>query len=148
MAWFEGTHQETRTLDVPADRAAAHFADPAAIVAATKGVESHTVDGGTIQLVLEEEDHGVVKFKAAYDCTYERVDDHTVRWSSAEGNLKQSGEARFTPTDSGCELAYTEKVEIDLGIPDMMAPMAKPLIGPMLAQEIKGFVDRMIHRLE
>lgn len=147
MAWFEGTHSETRQLDVPAEQAAAHFADPNAIVAATKGVESTTIDGGTIQFVMEEEDHGVVKFKGAYTCTYERVDDHTVRWSSSEGNLKQSGEATFTPTDSGCTVAYSEKVEIELGIPDMMAPMAKPLIGPMLAAEVKSYLDRLVSGL-
>ena len=148
MAWFEGTHTDTRQLDVPADRAAAHFADPKAILGATKGVESSTVEGGTIQFVLEEEDHGVVKFKGAYTCTYERVNDTTVRWSTSEGNLKQSGEATFTETDTGCTLEYSEKVELDLAIPDMMAPMARPVVGPMLAAEIKGFLDRMLSTLD
>lgn len=148
MAWFEGKHTETRELDVPADVAAAHFADPQAVIAATKGIESAEVEGGTIRFVLAEEDHGVVKFKGAYTCTYERVDENTVRWSTSEGNLKQSGEATFTPSASGCSLDYTEKVEIELDVPTMMVPMAKPLIGPMLGNEVKGYLDRLLANLD
>jgi len=144
MAWMEGTHEETRTLPVSAEVAAAYFADPEAIVAATKGVERTEVDGATIHFVLEEEDHGVVKFKADYRCTYTR-DGHTVTWSSGDdGNLKQSGRAEFTDTDGGCTMAYAEKLEIDLPVPGMMKSMLQPMLGPLVGKEIAAYLDRMV----
>ena len=147
MPWFEGTHTETRPLSVPPEQAAAHFGNPSAIVAATEDVESHTIDGTAIHFVMTEQDHGVVKFKADFTCTYE-VDGPVVRWSSAPGGtLDQSGEARFEATAEGCEVHYTETVKIDLNVPAMTAPMLKPVIAPVLAHEIKGYLDRMITSL-
>lgn len=142
MAWMEGTHEETRTLTVPPEVAAAHFASLDAIVAATKGVESSTIDGTTIHFVLEEEDHGVAKFKADYRCTYEQ-DGLVVKWRPAGGNIEQSGSATFTATDEGCTVHYQESLRIDLPIPGMMAPVVRPLVGPLVAKEIKGYLDRI-----
>lgn len=147
MPWFEGTHSESRPLPLPPEAAVAHFADLEAIVAATKGVESSDVDGRTVHFSLEEEDHGVVKFKGDFRCTYE-ADGNTLRWATAEGaNVEQSGEARFVPASGGCTITYTETVRVDLGVPAMMAPMLKPMIGPVLAKEIKGYLDRMVDAL-
>ncbi|MEN0066946.1 MAG: SRPBCC family protein [Myxococcota bacterium] len=148
MAWMEGTHEETRTLPLPADVAAAHFANPERILAATKGLESHEVEGHTIHFILEEEDHGVVKFKADYRCTY-TLDGTTVRWApTGEGNLQQSGEATFTPNDDGgCTLHYQESLKIDLPVASMMAPMLKPLLGPLVAKEIAAYLDRIVGSL-
>lgn len=142
MAWLEGTHQETRTLPVDAQTAAAHFADPTQIIAATKHVAESTVDGSTIHFVLEEEDHGVAKFKADYRCTYTR-DGLTVRWAPAGGNLEQSGTATFTPTEKGCSMQYQESLKIDIPVPGMMTAMLKPLVGPLVAKEIKAYLDRI-----
>ena len=148
MAWFEGTHEETRTLGVSPEVAAAHFADPAAILAATKNVESSSVNDGTIHFVLQEEDHGVAKFKADYRCTY-ACDGTTVTWSSPEGgNLKQSGTAVFSPAPGGCTVAYRETIALDLPVPSMMAGMVRPLIGPLLAKEVSSYVDRIVSSLD
>ena len=143
MPWFEGTHSETRDLDVPPDAARARFADPAAIVAATKNVESSELDGRTIHFVLAEEDYGVLKFKPDYRCTYE-LDGDTLRWSTSEGNVDQSGEARFEARGAGTRLHYTERIKMNLDVPAMMAPMVQPVIGAVVASEIKGYLDRML----
>jgi hypothetical protein len=146
MPWFEGTHSETRALPAPPAAVKAHFASPAAILAATKKVEASDVTDGVIHFVLKEEDHGVVKFKADYRCKYELVGDRLV-WTAAGGNLEQSGEARFEADGSGTKLVYTEKIRIDLGVPALMAPMLQPMIGPMLAMEAKDYVKRMVASL-
>lgn len=143
MTWFEGTHSESRHLDVDPDTARAHFADLDKIVAHTKGVSSSQIDGRTIHFVLEEEDHGVVKFQGDFRCTYVLEGD-TLRWSTEEGNLQQSGEARFTPSGDGVDLDYTETVRVELGVPAMMAPMLKPVLAAVLAKEVKEYLGRMV----
>ncbi|MBX2798115.1 MAG: SRPBCC family protein [Myxococcales bacterium] len=147
MPWFEGTHTETRALPVSPEVALAHFADLQAIRTATKGVESAEISQRTIHFVLQEEDYGVVKFKPEYRCTYQ-ADGGKLSWNTEEGaNLKQSGEATFTATDGGCEISYTETVQVELEVAAMMAPMLKPVVGPVLAKEVKGYLDRMIEGL-
>lgn len=142
MPWFEGTHTETRALAASPAAALAHFAAPSAILAATKNVESSSVDGGVIHFVLKEEDHGVVKFKANYRCKY-TVDGNRLTWTTLEGNLQSSGEARFDADGAGSKMTYTETIKVDLGVPGMMAPMLQPMIGPMLAHEAKDYVKKM-----
>ena len=146
MPWFEGTHTESRVLPTSIDAAVAHFASPEALIAAAKDVESSAITDDVIHFVLKEEDHGVVKFKADYKCRYVR-DGNTVTWETLDGNLNQSGKVSFTPEGDGCTMDYTETVKVDLGVPAMVAPMLKPVLGPMLAGEIKGFVDRMTKAL-
>ncbi len=147
MAWFEGTHSESRTLPVTPDAARAHFSDPSRIVAHTKDYESADIDGETIHFVMKLEDHGVVKFQGRFACSY-RLEDGVLRWTTTEGgNMVQQGEATFTESDGRTELSYTETVKIDLDVPAMMAPMLQPVIGAMVASEIKDFVNRMTKAL-
>jgi carbon monoxide dehydrogenase subunit G len=148
MPWFEGTHTETRPLSADAATVIAHLHDTQKLIAATKGVEEATVEDGVVHFVMEEEDHGVVKFKGDFRCRYEATADGLI-WTSLEGgNLDQSGSATVVAKGDGCELHYTETVRIDLGVPKMMAPMLKPVIGPMMAMEVKDFVKRLTAPLQ
>jgi len=143
MAWFEGSH--TTTFTVPADLATtrAHFADPATIVAHTEHVASHTIgDDGTVHFVLANQDHGVVSFQGDFRCRYV-LDGNTLRWTAEGGNTDQSGEATFAADGDGTKVDYTETVKVDLDVNAMMAPMLKPVMGPMIAHEIKEYLKRM-----
>jgi hypothetical protein len=142
MPWFEGTHEETFVVARHIDVTKAHFADPATIAANTEHLERFEVQGDVVHFVLKLQDHGVVKFKADYSCRYQ-LEGSTVRWSSAGGNTDQSGEAHFRVVEDGTEVRYRETIKVDLDINAMMAPMLKPLMGPMLAHEIKEYVKRM-----
>ncbi len=149
MTWFEGSHSETVTVNADLARARAFFADPAAVVAQTKDVESSTIEGDTVRFVLKLQDHGVMKFQGRYGCRYFVADDKTVRWEPVgEGNTKQSGEAVFTAIPGGgTRVDYREEVAIDLDVPGLMAPMLKPIIGPMVAYEMKEYLRRMVAAL-
>lgn len=148
MPWFEGTHNETRTVNKSIEQVKAHFAALDTIIANSADVETATVDGDTVHFVLKAQDHGVVKFQGNYKATFVLAGD-TLTWTSAEdGNTKQSGSATFASVDGGTEVVYTETVAIDLDIPAMMAPMVKPMIGAMLGSEIKGYVKRMSDALD
>jgi len=146
MAWFEGTHSDTFTVQNTLEATRGHFSSLATIVAHTEGIESHQIDGDTVHFVLALQDHGVVKFKGDYRCTYVR-DGDSLRWHSAGGNTDQSGVIRFQATDAGTQVEYTETVKVDLEVATPMAMMLKPVMGPMLAHEIKGFVKRMTKSL-
>lgn len=148
MAWFEGTHAQSLVLDAGLDAAKAHFSSLAKIAANTGDLERHQIEGDILHFVLKAQDHaGVVKFQGDYRCRY-TLDGDTLRWGPAGGNVQQSGEARFKALPDGkTALDYTETVKIDMDVPALMAPMLAPLIGPMLAHEIKGFVSRMVGSL-
>ncbi len=146
MAWMEGSHEETRELPLSAEAAAAYFADPEKIAAATKSAERIDVEGATIHYVLQEEDHGVVKFKPDYRSTY-TLEGTTVSWEPSGGNIEQKGRATFTPSGDGCTMHYTETMRLDLPISNMMAPMVRPLLGPVLKKEIQSYLDRMVSGL-
>ncbi|MEZ4319223.1 MAG: hypothetical protein R3F61_17050 [Myxococcota bacterium] len=143
MPWFEGSHTESRTIAAPLATVRDHFANPASILANTKGVEDSSVDDGVIHFVMKEEDHGVVKFKGDFRCRY-ALEGDTLTWTPVgDGNMKQSGKATFTAKGDATVVDYSETVEIDLGVPGMMAPMLKPVISALLANEMKDYVKRM-----
>lgn len=150
MAWFEGEHRESVTVAADRDRARAFFADPEAILAHSKDVESSRVEGETIHFVIKLQDHGVMKFQGRFACRYHAPDEATVRWEPVgEGNTKQSGEAVFTALPGGgTRIDYRERVAIDLDVPGMMAPMLKPVVGPMVTYEIKEYLRRMTAALD
>ena len=149
MAWFEGTHAQSLVLDAGLAAAKAHFADLQTIAANTGDLESHQVEGDVLHFVLKAQDHaGVVKFQGDYRCRYV-LDGDVLRWTAQGGNVEQSGEARFRALPDGkTALDYTETVKVDMDVPALMAPMLAPLIGPMLAHEVKGYVGRMVASLK
>ena len=143
MPWFEGTHTESRTFDAPLATVRDHFANPEKILAHTKGLETSSVTDGVVHFVMEEENHGVATFKGDFRCRYV-VEGDTVRWTpEGDGNMKQSGQATFSEKDGKTVMDYTETIEIDLGVPGMMAPMLKPVISALLGNEMKDYVKRM-----
>lgn len=149
MSRFEGKHTATVTVPAPLSAAIAHFANPQTIVAHSKDVESATVEGDTIHFVLEAQDHGITKFQGRYSCKY-TAEGNVVRWQTiGGGNTEQSGEATFETVDENTtQIAYNEQLAIDLDVPDMMAPMLKPVIAQVLSHELKGFLGRMTKTLE
>jgi len=142
VPWFEGSHEETFTVPTSLEVTKQHFADPDTIVAHTADVASHHIDGGLVHFVLAKQDHGVVQFQGDYKCRYV-LDGDVLRWTAEGGNTDQSGEATFTAADDGTEVAYREVVKVDLDVGKMMAPMLKPVMGPMIAHEIKEYLKRM-----
>lgn len=144
MAWFEATHDETRSFALPPDVVRAHFADLKTIVAQSADLQTAEIDGDTVHFVTKEEEHaGVMKFQGRFSCRY-RVEDGRLVWDTAPGsNMIQQGEARFVAKGGGTELHYTETVKLDLDLPAMMVPMLRPVIAAMVSQGIQGYVKRM-----
>lgn len=149
MARFEGNHSSTVTVTKPLAAAIAHFADPATVVANSEDVETAEIDGNTVHFVLKEQDHGIAKFQGRYSCQYS-ADGNAVRWATiGDSNTVQSGEAVFEAIDAdSTSITYSESLAIDLDVPDMMAPMLKPVVSQLLAHELKGFLKRMVKTLE
>ena len=146
MAWFEATHTDSFTVPADLDTTRTHFSDLATIVAQTEGLESHDINGDTVHFVLELQDHGVVKFKGDYKCTYALEGDE-LKWTSAGGNTLQSGKIVFKAASEGTQVDYTETVKVDLDVAMVMATMLKPVMGPLMVHEMKGFVKRMTKSL-
>ncbi len=149
MATFEGTYTDKLVVHADVNTARDHFANLETIVANTKDLEQADIDNDTIHFLLEAQEHtGIGTFQGKYSCRY-AVTDGVLSWESVgDGNTRQSGRATFTAVDGGAtEVDYTESIAIDMDVPKLMAPMLKPLIGPMLKHELSEYAKRMVKSL-
>ncbi len=148
MPWFESSHEERVEVETDLETTLRHFADPETIVASTEGVETAEIDGAVVHFVLKEQDHGVMKFQPSYRCRY-TAEEAGVRWETLPGgNTDQSGRVRLSALpDGGTAIDFSEVVKVDLPVPQMMAPMLRPVVAAMGAKEIAGFLHRMVAAL-
>lgn len=143
MTTFSGTVTETFTTPHPPEVVASHFADPAAMVAATDGVESHEiVDAHTVRLTLKGQSAGKISFQPAYTVRLTR-DGLTVRWETTEGNLDNAGSVTVSAKGDGSEVAFTETIAFDLPVPKLMRRMVQPMVNKALEPGIRGYLSAM-----
>ena len=94
----------------------------------------------------------MTKFQGTYTCRYTFPNDHTpLVWETlgTEGNIQASCTATFIANASGTtEIDYHGTLALDMKINKMMASMLKPVVGQMIAHEMKEYVKRMIAAAE
>ena len=151
MARFAAEFRETFTTTAPLAVAHRAFGDLDVLIANYGDLEKATKhDDRTVEYLLKEANHGVTTFQGHYTCRYEYTDDHTVSWqTTSEGsNTKAWGTATFSEAGGTTSIDYNGHIEIEMGIPRMMAPMLKPVVAQIAAAEMKKFVQRMIKAAE
>ena len=84
-------------------------------------------DGGVSVAIAHAVGSEVTTFQPDYTCEY-RVEDGVVRWQTVSGNTKQRGSARFRDLGGRTEIAYTETVGVEIGVPRIMAPALRPVV--------------------
>lgn len=144
MAWIEGTHEETFTVDAPYADVVDYFCDPAKFKAAFSQMESgEEVSDGVWHWVLEEKNEGGIKFKPDYTVTYER-DGDALQWSTQEGcNMTSTGRTELTDLGGGqTEVAYRETIATDLPIPRLAAKLFRPIVSREIARGVGDFLER------
>ena len=152
MATFNGDFRETFTTKANALDARNTFGDLDAIIANYGALEKgDKLDDNTVAFLLTEQNHGVTKFQGNYTCRYTFPDESTLVWEtiSTDGNIQAEGKATFTATADGqTEIDYHGKLSLEMDLNKMMAGMLKPVVGQMIAYEMKEYVKRMIQAAE
>ena len=152
MAIFTGDFRETFTTSAAPMHARNTFGDLDTIIENYGALESGTKkDSETVTFLLTEQNNGVTKFQGTYTCRYTFPNDHTLVWETlgTEGNIQASGTATFIANASGTtEIDYHGTLALDMKINKMMASMLKPVVGQMIAHEMKEYVKRMITAAE
>lgn len=151
MATFEGTYTDILTVPTSVGATREHFHNLAVIVANTKDLEKGEIIEDVVHFNLAAQDYpGIGTFEGRYACRYTVQASGTMTWEPVgEGNVRQSGSVSFEPDgNGGTRVNYSETVSIDMDVPAMMAPLLKPLIGPMLRHEIAEFAKRMVRALK
>lgn len=152
MATFQGDFRETFTTSATPLHARNTFGDLDTIIENYGALESGTKkDNETVTFLLTEQNHGVTKFQGNYTCRYTFPNDETLVWETlgTDGNIQASGTATFKANAAGTtEIDYHGKLALDMNLNKMMAGMLKPVVGQMIAHEMKEYVKRMITAAE
>lgn len=142
MAWIEGTHEETFTVNADYDDVVAFFCDPAEFKRAFNQMESmEEVEDGVWEWVLEEKNEKGIKFQGRYVVDYVREGD-TLTWSTREGNMRSEGKTEITDLGGGqTEVHYVETLATDLPIPRLAAKIFKPIVAREIRQGVGEFLE-------
>jgi hypothetical protein len=140
--------EEEHVVDVPADVAAAHFADLAAVAAAAVDAERTDVLGpGLLRWTLVRHEALGVVHQGVYTARYVR-DGTTVRWTTeGEGNMRSQGSAVFAPTAGGATLRYRHVLDIELPVGRLVLLALQPVAVPIARRGVAAWVRNMIATL-
>lgn len=148
MAEMGGTLSEEFHTTAPPEQAAAWFADPVRIQAATEHLRRGSVEGDTIHFELEPQNHGVYTFEPTYGVCYTREGD-TLTWApSGPGNLVNRGRASFRASGSGTTISFTQTIGFELPVGRLAARLLSPVVGKLVVPSMRRYVQQMIAGLE
>lgn len=151
MAIFHGDFHETFTTTASPLNARNTFGNLDTIIANYGDLEhGDKLDDNTVKFLLKEQNHGVTKFQGQYTCRYTFPNEGTLVWEtiSEDGNIQAEGTATFSAGADGTQIDYHGKLSIEMKLNKMMAGMLKPVVGQMIAHEMRAYVKRMITAAE
>lgn len=147
MPRFTGEHEETFTIDLPAEQVLAHFFELKNIAAAYVGLQRwEQVDDHTLRLVLEPQSALGSTFQGDYRCRYEKVSDRSIAWKSvgAGENMESVGHAEFVPEGPNrTRVTYRDRISCDIPINRLLAKALNPIVERGIRNGVKGYVERM-----
>lgn len=146
MAWIEGSHKRTFSVNVPLDEAADFMSDPGRIQRAMVSLDvSEKVDDQTYRWLLKEIGAKNITFRGDYTVRYSR-EGNKVTWESLEdtGNMRTSGKAEYKDLGNGkTEITYEETLASDLPIPKLAAKVFRPIVAREVTKGIDEFIDAL-----
>lgn len=151
MPRFAGTYDETFTVDVPIERAKAHFGDLDEIGKAYPGLERYEkLDEKTLRFTLNPRNALGQTFRGKYDCVYEFTSDNVLAWRTVGqgANVVTVGHMEFSAAGaSRTRVVYHERMECDIPINALLAKAIKPIVDHSIAGGCKEFCANMRARL-
>lgn len=145
MARFDSAIDEVFLVKAAPAVVRAHFANPAAIVAATTEAERTNICAdGTIHFVLQEQQHGPYRFQPDYVVHY-AIEADALVWSPRGGNMAYTGRATFTArADGGTDLRYAGGISFELPIPSLLAGPIRGVVARLAQPSLRAYVRQMI----
>ena len=136
-------------VNVEARRAYEFFSKPQLFRQAMDGVlRCEELEADQVHWLLEAQADQGIRFQPDYSVNYVCDGSQSVRWEPRGGNLRNEGQIRIVPRDTGgCEIHYCETVEPDLPISPLLMKLVKPLIIRELRRGLRRFVERAQHCL-
>jgi len=145
MAVFRGAYEETFTVDVPLDKAKAHFADLDNIGKNYDGVDTYEkIDDKTLRIHLVPQAAMGVTFKGEHVCKYV-VAEREISWTSdAGGNMRSRGRAAFKAVgEKKTSITYRDEIEVEMDINRFLAKALQPIVRRDIEKGVKAYLERM-----
>jgi len=141
MAVFRGAYEETFTVDVPLEKAKAHFGKLELIGKNYDGVDRwEKVDDCTLRIVLKPQDALGVSFRGEHVCKYRFGD----RESEPGGNMRSRGRTTFEAVGEGrTRVTHRDEIECDIEINRFLAKALQPVVGLGIERGVKAYLVRM-----
>lgn len=147
MARFAGEHTETFTVDVPLEKARAHFRSFDNIVANFGQLERHEkLDEDTIRFLLVPQNAVGATFRGKYDCRYSFPQENVLAWKtvSKDANIFADGTATFTRLgENRTKVVYSQKLEMEIPVNRLIGKAIAPLVKREIVAGVKAYLDRM-----
>jgi uncharacterized membrane protein len=146
MARYSGEYSDTFVVDVPVEKAKAHFGD-LKIIAEHYGrvAEWKILKNNTLKLVLDPRTEIGVTFEGWLSIRYTFPDDHELEWKSVgQGNMKSKGAATFKARGKNkTEIKYIDSIECDMKVNFLVAPIIGPIVSRHIREDIRDYLNRM-----
>jgi carbon monoxide dehydrogenase subunit G len=145
MAVFHGAYEETFTVDVPLEKAKAHFGKLELIGKNYDGVDRwEKVDDCTLRIMLKPQDALGVSFRGEHVCKYVFGDRETTWKSEPGGNMRSHGRTTFEPVGEGrTRITHRDEIECDIEINRFLAKALQPVVGLGIERGVKAYLARM-----
>jgi len=146
MARYSGVHSETFTVDVPIEKAKAHFSNLETIAKHYGGVaEWKILKNNTLKLVLDPRTEIGVTFEGWHSIRYTFTGDRELEWKSVgKGNMKSKGAATFKARGKKkTEIKYHDTVECNLDVTFLVAPIIGRVVSRQIRDGIREYLKRM-----
>lgn len=146
MAKYAGEYSETFTVDVPIEKAEAHFSNLETIATNYGGVAEYKIlKNNSLKLVLEPRTELGVTFEGWHTIRYTMTGNHVLKWKSVgKGNMTSKGVATFKSRGKKkTEIEYTDFIECDMEVNFLVAA----IIGRAVSRQIKDGVRQYLKRM-
>lgn len=146
MAEFDGSHEETFTVDVPMETAKEHYGGLDTIIANYPNLErGEKVDDKTIHFHLKPRSAMGAEFKGEYRCEYTFSSDTHLDWRTVgSGNIKANGSIDFKSLgDAKTQLVYRQNLTLDMPVNRLLAKAIKPIVKGNITKGAKDYLDAM-----
>lgn len=146
MATYSGQYSETFTIDVPIDKAKAHFSNLDMIAQNYGGVKSYKkLRNNTLKLVLEPRQELGVTFNGQHSCKWEFTSDNVLEWESVgKGNMRSKGVATFTALGKKkTRIAYKEQMECEMEVNFLLSKLIGPVVSRQIRDGVRDYLQRM-----
>jgi hypothetical protein len=146
MAEFEGSYEETFTVDVSIETAKKHYGGLDAIIAAYPGLDrGEKLDDKTIHFRLKPKSALGAEFRGEYKCHYTFPSDTRLEWRTlGKFNINARGHIDFKSLgERRTQCTYLQNLTLDMPVNFLVAKAIGPIVKKSIADGAKEYLEAM-----